>query len=143
MSGHQFVNPPGLLPAQGFSHVGIVAPGSIIEIAGQTAHQADGTLRGSTMAEQAEAALANLATALQAAGAEPEHLVAMQIYVTDVAAYRSQMDQIGPAWRQHLGKHYPTVSLFGIAELFDPEAMIEVVARAVIPTGGRAGSAPA
>lgn len=133
MSTHRFINPPGLLPAQGFSHVGVVAPGSIIEIAGQTAHQADGSLLGLTMAEQAEAALANLATALRAAGAEPEHLVAMQIYVTDVQAYRDELDQIGPAWREHLGKHYPTVSLFGIAELFDPEAMIEIVARAVIP----------
>ena len=133
MSAHQFVNPPGLLPAVGFSHVGIVAQGTVVEIAGQTAHQADGALKGATMAEQAEAALANLATALRAAGAQPEHLVAMQIYVTDVAAYRDQLAQIGPAWQQHLGKNYPTVSLFGISELFDPEAMIEIVARAVIP----------
>ena len=133
MSEHRFVNPPGLLPAVGFSHVGIVAPGTVVEIAGQTAHQADGEVRGSTMAEQAAAALANLATALHAGGAEPEHLVAMQIYVTDVGAYREQLAQIGPAWQQHLGKNYPTVSLFGVSELFDPDAMIEIVARAVIP----------
>jgi enamine deaminase RidA (YjgF/YER057c/UK114 family) len=86
------------------------------------------------MAEQAEAALANLATALRAAGAEPEHVVAMQIYVTNVGAYREAMEHIGPSWRRHLGKHYPAVSLFGIAELFDRDAMIEIVARAVIPS---------
>lgn len=131
--GHEFVNPPDLLPASGFSHVGIVAPGRIVEIAGQTAHQPDGSLRGDTMAEQAAAALANLATALRAGGATPEHLVALQIYVTDVAAYREAQRDIGGAWREHLGKSYPTVSLFGIAELFDPGSMIEIVARAVIP----------
>jgi enamine deaminase RidA (YjgF/YER057c/UK114 family) len=133
MTAHRFVNPPGLLPAQGFSHIAIPAPGQTVYIAGQTAHQADGSLKGSTMAEQAAAALANLATALRAAGAEPEHVVAMQIYVTNVGAYREAMEHIGPAWRTHLGKHYPAVSLFGIAELFDRDAMIEIVARVVIP----------
>lgn len=131
--GHEFVNPPDLLAASGFSHVAVVAPGRVVEIAGQTAHQPDGSLRGETMAEQAAAALSNLATALRAAGAAPEHLVALQIYVTDVAGYREAQRDIGGAWREHLGKHYPTVSLFGIAELFDPEAKIEIVARAVIP----------
>ena len=133
-SAHRFVNPPELLPAVGFSHIGIVAPGQLVEIAGQTAHQPDGAIKGATMGEQADAALANLATALRAAGAEPEHLVALQIYVTDVAAYRDGLGEIGPAWQRHLGKNYPTVSLFGIAELFDPDAMIEIVARAVIPS---------
>jgi enamine deaminase RidA (YjgF/YER057c/UK114 family) len=133
MSDHLFVNPPGLLPGQGFSHLAIPAPGQLVFIAGQTAHQPDGSVRGTTMAEQADAALANLVTALAAADALPEHLVDLQIFVTDVAAYRAAMDEIGPAWRRHLGKHYPAVSLFGISELFDPQAQIEIVARAVVP----------
>jgi enamine deaminase RidA (YjgF/YER057c/UK114 family) len=133
MSAHLFVNPAGLLPGQGFSHVAIPAPGQLVFIAGQTAHQPDGSVRGTTMAEQADAALANLVTALAAADALPEHLVDLQIFVTDVAAYRAAMDEIGPAWRRHLGKHYPAVSLFGISELFDAQAQIEIVARAVIP----------
>lgn len=132
MTPHRFVNPDGLLPASGFSHVALAAPGQVVEIAGQTAHLADGSVSGTTMAQQADAALANLATALRAAGAQPTDLVAMQIYVTDVAAYRQAMDDIGVAWRKHLGKHYPTVSLFAVLELFDPAARIEIVARAVI-----------
>jgi enamine deaminase RidA (YjgF/YER057c/UK114 family) len=133
MNRHRFINPPTLLPGQGFSHVAMPAAGQLVEIAGQTAHQAGGTVRGSSMAEQADAALANLATALREAGAQPADLVAIQIYVTSVQAYRDDLDAIGVAWRKHLGKHYPTVSLFGIAELFDPAARIEIVARAVIP----------
>ena len=133
MSAHEFINPPALLPGQGFSHVAVPAAGSTVYLAGQTAHQADGSVRGSTMAAQADAALANLAVALEAAGARPEHLVALQIYVTDVAAYRAGLADIGRSWRAHLGKHYPTVSLFGVAALFDAEAMIEIVSTAVIP----------
>ena len=131
---HEFINPPQLLPGHGFSHVGVVAAGRTVEIAGQTAHQPDGSVEGSTMAEQAAAALANLATALRAASAQPEHLVAMQIYVTDVAAYRGALREIGAAWQRHLGKNFPTLSLFGVVELFDPDAMIEIVARAVVPS---------
>ena len=133
MGEHTFRNPAELLPGQGFSHIGIPATGRTVYIAGQTAHQRDGSLKGETLAEQADAALANLAAAVRAAGAEPAHLIAMQLYVTDVAAYRESLDEIGTAWRHHLGKHYPTVSLLGVKELFDPEALIEIIATAVIP----------
>jgi enamine deaminase RidA (YjgF/YER057c/UK114 family) len=133
VSEHRFLNPPELLPGQGFSHVAVPASGQLVFIAGQTAHQRDGSVRGGTMAEQADAALANLVAAVAAAGAQPSDLVELQIYVTDVAAYRDALGDIGEAWRRHLGRHYPAVSLFGIAELFDPAAMIEIVARAVIP----------
>ncbi len=133
MTVHRFVNPPQLLPGQGFSHVAVPADGRTVYLAGQTAHQADGSVRGTTIAEQADAALANLVTALQAAGAQPEHVVSIQLYVTDVAAYRDSLEDIGAAWRRHLGKHYPTVSLFGVSELFDPAALIEIVSTAVVP----------
>jgi enamine deaminase RidA (YjgF/YER057c/UK114 family) len=130
---HRFINPPTLLPGTGFSHVAVPAGGQVVHIAGQTAHQPDGSIRGETVAEQTEAALANLVVALQAAGALPEHLVSMQIYVTDVTGYRDAMDEIGPAWRSHLGKHYPAISLLGVTELFDPASKVEIVATAVIP----------
>jgi enamine deaminase RidA (YjgF/YER057c/UK114 family) len=130
---HRFLNPETLAPPVGFSHVALPAPGRWVCVAGQTAHRADGTLAGETMAAQADAALANLVTALAAAGAQPVHLVTLQIFVTDVAAYRAGLDEIGRAWRAHLGRRYPAVSLFGVAELFDPDALIELVAAAVVP----------
>jgi enamine deaminase RidA (YjgF/YER057c/UK114 family) len=130
---HEFLNPDGLLPGRGFSHVALPAPGRLVLLAGQTAHQADGKLKGRTMAEQFDAAAGNLVTALAAAGARPEHLVSMQIFVTDVADYRGSLDHIGPSWRQHFGTHFPAVSLFGVTELFDPESRIEIVSTAVIP----------
>ena len=133
MADHVFRNPAQLLPGQGFSHIAVPAAGQTVYIAGQTAHQRDGSVKGATLAEQSDAALENLATAVRAAGAEPAHLVAIQLYVTDVAAYRESLDEIGQAWRRHLGKHYPTVSLLGVKELFDPDAKIEIIATAVIP----------
>lgn len=131
---HRFLNPEGLLPGRGFSHVAVPADGQVVFVAGQTAHDADGVVVGDDLAAQCDRALANLVVALDAAGARPEHVVAMQLFVTDVAAYRNSTGPIGAAWRRHLGRHYPTVSLFGVAELADPDAMVEVVATAVVPS---------
>ncbi len=129
---HRFLNPDQLLAGQGFSHVAVPGEGRTVYLAGQTAHQRDGTLKGGTVAEQAEAALANLVVALAAADAQPADVVAIQIYVTDVAGYRDSLHDIGRSWRTYLGKHYPAVSLFGVTELFDPDAKIEIVATAVV-----------
>jgi len=133
MTAHRFLSPEGLLPGVGFSHVALPAAGQVVHVAGQTAHQPDGSVRGTTIVAQADAALANLVTALGAAGARPEHLVALQLYVTDVSAYRESLGPIGAAWQARLGRHYPAVSLLGVAALFDPAALIEIVATAVIP----------
>lgn len=130
----QLINPPELAPARGFSHVAVSAPGRQVHVAGQTAHDADGNLTASSMADQFAAAVRNLHTALRSADAYPNHLVSLQIYVTDVAEYRDQLGPIGEAWREVLGDQYPAVSLFEVSGLFDPDAKVELVATAVIPT---------
>jgi enamine deaminase RidA (YjgF/YER057c/UK114 family) len=130
---HQFLNPPGLGPPVGFSHVALPAPGRLVLLAGQTAHQADGSLAGKTMTEQFEAAVANVVAALDAAGAQPQDLVWLQIFVVDVDAYRDALGPIGAAWRAHFDAHYPPMALFGVSRLFDRDALVELMAIAVIP----------
>ena len=130
---HQFLNPAELGPPVGFSHVALPAPGRLVFLAGQTAHQADGRLAGETVVEQFGAAAANVATALAAAGAAPHHLVWLQIFVVDVDAYRAALRPIGAAWREHFGAHYPPMALFGVSRLFDPDALVELMAIAVVP----------
>jgi enamine deaminase RidA (YjgF/YER057c/UK114 family) len=133
MTAHRFFNPEGLGPPVGFSHVAVAAPGRLVFLAGETAHQADGTLSGTTVAEQFAAAAENVATALAAAGATPADVVSLQIFTTDVDAYRDQAKAIGAAYRQVFGPHYPPMALFGVARLFDPSAVVELVTTAVIP----------
>jgi enamine deaminase RidA (YjgF/YER057c/UK114 family) len=133
MSVHQFLNPEDMMPPVGFSHVAVAAPGRLVFLAGQTAHQADGTVAGSTMAEQFAAAAANVASALAAAGATPADVVSMQIFTSDVDTYRSQSKAIGAAYRDVFGPHYPPMALFGVTRLYDPAALVELVVTAVIP----------
>ncbi|MGQ0669385.1 MAG: RidA family protein [Actinomycetota bacterium] len=132
-SPHEIRNPEGLAPARGFSHAVIAARGRTVYLGGQTAHGPDGELRGGSIVEQFDAAAANVVTALEAAGARPEHLASMQIFVTDAGAYRGSLGEIGEAWRRHFGRHYPAMALFEVSGLFDPEARVELVGIAVIP----------
>ena len=56
----------------------------------------------------------------------------MQIFVTDAAAYRDALKEIGGAYRRHFGRHYPAMGLFEVAGLFDPEAKVELMCVAVV-----------
>jgi enamine deaminase RidA (YjgF/YER057c/UK114 family) len=132
---HRLVNPPDLPKPSGFSHAVVPADGRTVYLAGQTGHQVDGTLAGESLVEQFDQALANVVAALRGAGAEPEHLVRVHIYVTDAADYRERARSLGEAWRRHLGRHFPAVALFQVAGLFDPDARVELVGTAVIPSG--------
>ncbi len=132
-ASHEVVNPDGLAPAIGFSHAVIAAPGRTVFLGGQTAHGADGVVRGETVREQFDAAIENLVTALEAVGGRPQDVVSVQIFVTDAAAYRGALRPIGETWRRRFGTHYPAMALFEVSALFDPAAKVELLAVAVVP----------
>lgn len=131
---HHLVNPPELVAPIGFSHAVVSGLGRSVHLGGQTGHRPDGTIPDGLVA-QYEAAVANVATALAAAGARPEHLVSLHVYTTDAAAYRDHLSELGAAHRAALGRHYPAMALFEVAGLFDPRAVVELVGVAVVPTG--------
>jgi enamine deaminase RidA (YjgF/YER057c/UK114 family) len=120
---NRIVNPPELGEPKGFSHA--VVSGGTVYLAGQIGE-------GETLVEQFEGAARNLLTALSAAGGKPEDLVWLQVFVTDVAEYRESLRDLGRVWREHFGRHYPAMGLFGVTELFEPAAKVELMGIAVI-----------
>jgi enamine deaminase RidA (YjgF/YER057c/UK114 family) len=130
---HRIVNPESLAAPVGFSHAVSAAPGRTVHVGGQAGHDGTGELVGHSVVEQFDRSAANVVEALVAAGARPEHLVSLHIYVTDVPEYRSSLTQLATIYRRHFGRHYPAVALFGASELFDPAAKVELVAVAVVP----------
>ncbi|MFE7646362.1 RidA family protein [Streptomyces phaeoluteigriseus] len=126
------VNPPGLSPPAGFSHA-VVATGSrLVFLAGQTALDADGKVVGTSLPDQFARALANLLTALTAAGGTPADLARVTVYVTDVAAYRASAAELGRVWRESAGRDYPAMAVVGIVRLWDEEALVELDGFAVL-----------
>lgn len=130
---HDIINPDTLPAPVGFSHAVVAGPGRIVYLGGQTGHKANGELAGDSLTDQFERAAANVVEALAAAGGRPEHLVSLHIYTTDPRVYRSSSGALKTSYRKHFGRHYPAIALFGVTELFDPEAKVELVAVAVIP----------
>ncbi|MEZ5989331.1 MAG: Rid family hydrolase [Planctomycetota bacterium] len=130
---HKLLNPDSLAPAKGFSHVVIPARGRTIWFGGMAPQDHDGAIVGDSFLAQFDVALGNLATALREAGAEPAHLVWMQLFVSDRRAYRAAMKELGEVWRRHLGQHYPAMALFEVGGFYDEDAMCEVMAVAVVP----------
>lgn len=130
---HRLVDVPDLAPAVGFSHAVVAAPGRTVYLAGQTAQAPDGAISAIGIVEQFDLALANLLAALRAAGGEGSDLVSMQLFVTSVADYRASLEEIGRAYRRRMGAHYPAMGLFEVSALYDPAALVELMAIAVLP----------
>jgi len=131
--GHEIVVAPELAPPIGYAHAVVAAPGRLVHLGGQTAQGPDGAIEGTTIVEQFDRAARNVIAALRAAGGEPEHLVSLEVFVTNLAAYRLSMPALGAVWRQHFGRRYPAMAVIGVTELFDPRALVELVGVAVIP----------
>jgi enamine deaminase RidA (YjgF/YER057c/UK114 family) len=108
-----------------------------VALGGQTALNADGRIVGDSLVEQFDVAAGNIVAALRAAGGEPEDIVAMQIFVLDVDDYRAKLRDLAEVWRRHFGRRYPALGLFGVSRLFDEEALVELMATAVIPEDRR------
>jgi enamine deaminase RidA (YjgF/YER057c/UK114 family) len=125
------VNPPELTPARGFSHA-VVGHGTVVFLAGQTALDVAGRITGKDVVGQFEHALANLLTALRAAGGRPDQLASLTVYATDLATYKSRAPEIGAVWRRLVGTEYPAMAAIGVARLWDEEALVEVQGFAIV-----------
>jgi enamine deaminase RidA (YjgF/YER057c/UK114 family) len=131
---NEIVTAPELAKPVGYAHAVVgAAGGRTVHLGGQTALGPDGAIRGDTLAEQFDVAAANVVAALRAAGGEPEHLVQMLVFVTDVAEYKASLRELGNVWKRRFGRRYPAMGLFGVTALFDEAARVELVATAVIP----------
>lgn len=127
------VNPPDLSPPAGFSHAVVATGTRLVFLAGQTALDTDGKVTGDTLPAQFERALANLLSALRAAGGTPADLARVTVYATDVAAYRAHAPELGRLWRELAGRDYPAMAVVQVVRLWDEEAMVELDGFAVLP----------
>jgi len=131
MSAHRLVNPESLSAPWGFSHVVVPAPGRTIYLAGETGHAGDGSI-ADDLVEQFAAACQNLVTALAAVDAQPDHVVSLQIFTTELEEYLARSEAIGRAYRERFGQHFAASALVGAAGLVGG-AKVELMCVAVVP----------
>jgi enamine deaminase RidA (YjgF/YER057c/UK114 family) len=130
---HSVVTAPELARPSGYAHAVVASRGRTVYLAGQTSQLADGSIGGADLVEQYDIAAANVIAVLRAAGGHAQHLVSLQVFVTDVGEYRAARPRLRDVWRRHFGDHYPAMALLGVHELFDAAARVELMGIAVIP----------
>lgn len=129
----QTLLPEAWAPPIGYAN-GIVADaGRIVFIAGQVGWDAQQRFSSPEIIPQFDQALQNVLTVLKTAGGRPEHIVRMTAYCCDKRAYLAARRELGAVWRQHMGRHYPAMSMIFVSDLLDSPACIELEATAVLP----------
>jgi enamine deaminase RidA (YjgF/YER057c/UK114 family) len=127
----ELINPEELPTPASYTHV-IAATGSrLVFVAGQVADDAQGNLVGhSDLAAQARQAFANVGRCLAAAGARPDRVTKITIYV--VHHRPEYLPDISQARIAAFGDHKPADTLVGVETLAEPGYLIEVDAIAVV-----------
>ena len=129
----RLLQPDGWDSPRGYAN-GVVAQGRLVLLAGQIGwNPATCTFETDDFAGQCQQALANVLALLTEAGATPQHLVRLTWFITDRAAYVAAQKELGRAYRELFGKHYPAMSVVVVAGLMEERAQVEIEATAVIP----------
>ncbi len=123
--------PPGWPRPRGYAN-GISASGRLVLTAGVVGWNADERFERSDLGGQFRQVLRNTLAILAEDGAGPRHIARMTWYVTDLAEYHASLGEIGAAWRELIGPHYPAMAVVGVAALVEPEAKIEIETIAVV-----------
>ncbi len=126
------LQPAGWALPKGYAN-GIAAQGRLVFTAGQIGWNPEtGQFETDDFAAQTAQALKNVVAVLREAGAEPRHLVRLTWYVTDKAAYLAAQREIGRAYREVMGRHFPAMSVVVVAALLEERAKVEIEATAVV-----------
>ena len=125
------LQPEGWPRPKGYSN-GIAAKGETVFVAGQIGWNEQGEFDKS-FAGQFRQVLVNTIAVLKEAGAKPEHIVRMTWFITDKRAYNESVRDIGKAYRDLIGPHYPTMTVVEVKSLLEDAALIEIESTAVIP----------
>lgn len=129
------IDPDSLAPPRGYSNGMLMPAGRILFVAGQIGWNREGEVVSEAFPEQFAQALDNVLDVVRAAGGRPEHVGRLTIFVADRAQYLEAAKEVGRAYRERMGKHYPAMSLVEVAALLEPGALLEIEATAVIPDG--------
>jgi reactive intermediate/imine deaminase len=113
-------------PIVGYSRA--VRVGDFVYVSGTTATDAEGRIVGVGDAyAQARQIIANIAAALERAGAQLTDVVRTRIFVTDI----SQWDAVARAHGEAFADIRPACTMVEVAKLISPEIMVEIEADAV------------
>ncbi|MBC7395792.1 enamine deaminase RidA (YjgF/YER057c/UK114 family) [Variovorax sp. GrIS 2.14] len=128
----KFLQPPGWTAPKGYAN-GIAARGTTIFVGGQIGWNAQQQFESDDFIVQTGQALRNVAEVLREAGAGPEHMVRMTWYISDRDEYNARLSELGPVYRDAMGRNFPAMTCVQVAALVEARAKVEIEVTAVLP----------
>jgi len=125
------INPESLFPPRGYNN-GMRGSGEIVFVAGQVGWSRSGSVVSDDFVLQFGQALENVLDVVFAAGGRADSIARMTVYVTDKQEYLRRARELGAAWRQRMGRHYPAMALVEVKGLLDDRAQVEIEATALV-----------
>ena len=125
------LQPAGWPVPKGYAN-GMIAEGRVLVTGGVVGWNERGVFPDGFVA-QARQTLENIKAILKEGGAEPQHIVRLTWYVVDIDEYLESLRELGRAYREVLGTHYPAMALVQVVRLVEREARVEIEATAILP----------
>lgn len=129
---HQSVTPEGWPRPKGYANA-VLASGRTLFISGQIGWDENQKMVSDDFVQQVRQALTNIVSCLKAADAGPEHLTRLTWFITDREAYIANQKPIGEAYRDVIGRYFPSMSVVQVVALVEGDAKVEIEATAVLP----------
>ena len=126
------LQPHGWPRPKGYSNA-MAARGRIIVTAGVVGWNEEECFTSDRIAEQFAQALRNILAILACDGADAGRVARLTCYVTSIDEYLDSAKEIGAAWREIMGHHYPAMALVEVVRLVERDAKVEIEATAVVP----------
>lgn len=128
----EVINPPELAEPKGYNNGIKIDKGSLVFVAGQIGWDQERRIVSDNFAGQFSQALENVLAVVKAAGGTAESIARLLIFVTDKKEYLSSLKDVGVAYSELMGKHFPAMSLVEVKDLLEPDAKVEIEAMAVV-----------
>jgi len=128
----KFLQPPNWPRPKGYAN-GVAARGNMVFLSGVVGWNAQGQFVARDFPSQVRQALRNIVEILGEAKAKPEHIARMTWYVLDRNEYMAATKEIGAAYREIIGRHYPAMTVVEVSGLVEADARVEIEVTAVVP----------
>ncbi|MEM6340281.1 MAG: RidA family protein [Pseudomonadota bacterium] len=132
MTTHTIIHPEGWLPAKGYAN-GVLTKDGTLHIGGQIGWDANKQFASDGFVDQMHQALRNIVAIVEAAGGKASDVTRLTWFVTDKHDYLAHQVEVGAAYRDVFGKHFPAMSMLVVADLIEDRAVVEIEATAHLP----------
>ncbi|NRB04468.1 MAG: RidA family protein [Rhodobacteraceae bacterium] len=126
---HKTIHPESWLPAKGYAN-GVLTKNGVLHIGGQIGWDANKDFVAQDFIGQMRQALSNIRDIVEAAGGTVEDVTRLTWFVTDKAEYLASQAEVGKAYRDVFGRHFPAMSMVVVSALVEDDAKVEIEATA-------------